>query len=232
MHPSISGSGKSTLVQSLFRLLEADNGTIRLDGVDIKTLGLHTLRTSMSVISQVPVLFSGCSVRENLDPFHAHDDTTIKEALEHVSMKNAIDDLPLGWNSMVSEGGSNFSVGQRQLLCLARAILNKNRILVCDEPTANVDRKTDELLQKALHKYFENSTILSVAHRLDSIIDNDYILVLGNGHVLEFGRPADLLENENGHFRSMVNDTGEAMSRDLRSRALQARKDNSSHATN
>jgi ATP-binding cassette subfamily C (CFTR/MRP) protein 4 len=219
-----TGSGKSTLVQSLFRLLEADNGEIRLGGVDIKTLGLHTLRTHMSVISQVPVLFSGCSVRENLDPFHTHDDETLRDALDDVHMTNAINDLPGGWDSLVAESGSNFSVGQRQLLCLARAILCKNKLLVCDEPTANVDRRTDALLQQALHKSFDGSTILSVAHRLDTVIDNDFILVLGNGHVLEFGSPADLLEKDHGHFASMVSDTGESMSRDLRTRALQAKK--------
>jgi len=220
-----TGSGKSTLVQSLFRLLEADSGSIRLAGVDVKTLGLHTLRKHMSVISQVPVLFSGCSVRENLDPFHAHSDQTLKEALDDVHMTAAINDLPQGWDSMVAEGGSNFSVGQRQLLCLARAILRKNKLLICDECSANVDRRTDQLLQEALHKSFDGSTILSVAHRLDTVIDNDLILVLGHGHVLEFGSPADLLEKENGHFASMVNDTGESMSRDLKRRATEAKTD-------
>jgi ATP-binding cassette subfamily C (CFTR/MRP) protein 4 len=220
-----TGSGKSTLVQSLFRLLEAEHGSITLDGVDIQNLGLHTLRTKMSVISQVPVLFSGCTVRENLDPFHAHADQNLKDALDDVHMLAAINDLPQGWNSMVAEGGSNFSVGQRQLLCLARAILNKNKLLVLDEPTANVDRRTDELLQEALHKSFEGATILSVAHRLDTIIDHDYILVLGNGRVLEFGPPADLLEKEGGHFASMVRDTGEGMSRSLRQRALECKKE-------
>ena len=220
-----TGSGKSTLVQSLFRLLEAETGSIHFAGVDIQTLGLHTLRTHMSVISQVPVLFSGCTIRENLDPFHAHDDATLEEALGHVHMTSVIEQLPDGWNSMVAEGGSNFSVGQRQLLCLARAILCKNKLLVCDEPTANVDRRTDQLLQEALQKSFEGSTILSVAHRLDTVIDNDYILVLGHGHVLEFGRPAELLERTDGHFSSMVNDTGETMSRELRRRALETKKE-------
>jgi ATP-binding cassette subfamily C (CFTR/MRP) protein 4 len=223
-----TGSGKSTLVQSLFRLLEAEHGSITLDGIDIRNVGLHTLRTKMSVISQVPVLFSGCTVRENLDPFTAHSDETLKEALDDVHMISVIRDLPQGLNSMVAEGGSNFSVGQRQLLCLARAILNKNKVLVLDEPTANVDRRTDELLQEALHKSFEGATILSVAHRLDTVIDHDYILVLGQGHVLEFGSPADLLkkgeeDEEEGHFSSMVRDTGECMSRALRQRALGGR---------
>jgi ATP-binding cassette subfamily C (CFTR/MRP) protein 4 len=205
--------------------LEAEHGSIQLAGVDISTLGLHTLRTHMSVIPQVPVLFSGCSVRDNLDPFHKHSDDVIQEALEDVHMANVVKELPQGWNSFVAEGGTNFSVGQRQLLCLARAILCKHRILVLDEPTANVDRKTDQLLHEALEKSFRGATILSVAHRLDTVIDNDHILVLGNGHVLEYGTPADLLEKENvGHFGSMVRDTGERMSMTLRQRALEQRK--------
>lgn len=195
-----------------------------MSGVDISSLGLHTLRTHMSVISQVPVLFSGCSVRENLDPFHVHSDETLQKALDNVHMTQVIQDLPQGWDSLVAEGGSNFSVGQRQLLCLARAILCKNKVLVCDEPTANVDRQTDALLQEALQKSFQDSTILSVAHRLDTVIQNDYILVLGHGHVLEFGRPADLLEKENGHFSGMVRDTGESMAQDLRQKALEAKR--------
>jgi ATP-binding cassette subfamily C (CFTR/MRP) protein 4 len=124
---------------------------------------------------------------------------------------------------MVAEGGSNFSVGQRQLLCLARAILASNKILILDEATASVDRRTDELLQQALQVAFKDGTILAVAHRLDTVIEFDYILVLGHGNVLEFGSPADLLRNEDGHLARMVQDTGETMSKELRQRAF--RKD-------
>ena len=136
-----------------------------------------------------------------------------------------IDDLPNGLDSPVSEGGSNFSVGQRQLLCLARAILSQNKILVLDEATASVDRRTDQLLQEALHQSFKDGTILAVAHRLDTIIDFDYCLVLGGGRVLEFGSPAELLRRENGAFASMVADTGEAMAGELRQRALQTEQE-------
>eukprot|EP00978_Attheya_sp_CCMP212_P020023 scaffold56832_cov45-Attheya_sp.AAC.8 len=217
-----TGSGKSTLVQALFRILEAEEGTIEIGGANVATMGLHKLRTGMSVIPQVPVLFSGSTVRENLDPFHVFSIAELHAALEDVQMKEAIlVDLPDGLDSVVAEGGSNFSVGQRQLLCLARAILSKSRILVLDEPTANVDSRTDELLQQSVSKSFQGATILSVAHRLDTVIDSDRILVLGNGQVLEYGSPADLLSQENGHFTSMVNDTGEKMSRDLRQRSLQ-----------
>jgi len=218
-----TGSGKSTLVQCIFRLLEAEEGSIQLDDINIATVGLHTLRTRLSVIPQMPVLFSGCTVRENLDPFASHTDDQIKEALQDVHMLSVIQDLPSGMASMVSEGGSNFSVGQRQLLCLARAILRKSPFLILDEPTANVDRRTDELLQQALQKSFHQATILSVAHRLDTVIDYDFILVMGAGHVLEFGSPAELVEKEGGYFASMVKDTGDSMSQELRRRAKKNR---------
>ena len=145
-----TGSGKSTLVQALFRILEAEDGNIVIDGVDISMLGLHKLRKNMSVINQYPVLFSGCTVRENLDPFEEHNDSTVREALVDVQMMKAIDELPDKMNNVIDEGGSNFSMGERQLLCLARAILCRSKILVLDEPTANVDSRTDKLLQAAV----------------------------------------------------------------------------------
>jgi ATP-binding cassette subfamily C (CFTR/MRP) protein 4 len=223
-----TGSGKSTLVQSLFRLLEAEKGCIYIDGVDIASIGLHKLRMSMSVINQYPTLFSGCTVRENLDPFHHYSDDDIKHVLEDVQMYDTvINNLPGGLDSYVAENGCNFSVGERQLLCLARATLQKSRILVLDEPTANVDTHTDKLLQDAVSKSFGpqegeggvGATIISIAHRLDTIIGNDMILVLGNGKVLEYGSPMDLLENEHGYFSGMVDDTGVEMAQQLRKKA-------------
>lgn len=220
-----TGSGKSTIVQTLFRLLEPENGSIVIDGVDISKLGLHTLRTRIGVIPQSPTLFSGCSVRENLDLFSLHSDESISKALHDAHMHNHVmNELPNGWDTLVSENGSNFSVGQRQLLCLARAILNKNKILVLDEATASVDRRTDEMLQETLKKSFQNSTIIAIAHRLDTVIDSDYIIVLGGGKVLEFGTPAELLSvneegNRDGVFANMVKDTGEAMCKELTQRA-------------
>jgi len=216
-----TGSGKSTLIQTIFRLLETENGTIRIAGVDIQNIGLHTLRTRLSVIPQVPVLFSGCSIRENLDPFSKHSDETLEGVLCDVNMWEVIQNLPKGLNSMVAEGGSNFSMGQRQLLCLARAILRKNRVLILDEPTANVDRKTDQLLQEALNNSFPDATIISVAHRLDTVIDSDFILVLGQGKLLEYGPPVMLLKKKDGHFSSMVQETGEVTAENLRRRALE-----------
>jgi ATP-binding cassette subfamily C (CFTR/MRP) protein 4 len=218
-----TGAGKSTLAQALFRLLEAESGSITIDGVDIAKLGLHKLRTQMSVIPQSPILFDGCSIRENLDPFGKYDDGEVWEALGSVQMESTIrDNLSGGLNSIVAEGGSNFSVGQRQLLCLARAILRKNQILILDEPTANVDSQTDKLLQQAIQKSFGFATILAIAHRLDTVIDYDNILVLGAGQVLEFGSPTDLLDKTDGVFASMVRDTGELMSAELKRMASEA----------
>jgi ATP-binding cassette subfamily C (CFTR/MRP) protein 4 len=219
-----TGSGKSTVVQTLFRLLESEEGTISIDGVDISKVGLHRLRTKISVIPQSPTLFSGCSVRENLDLFGIHSDDAIQKALKDAHMGEAMESLPKGFHSMVSEGGSNFSVGQRQLLCLARAILSKNKLLVLDEATASVDRRTDQMLHDSLHDSFAGATILAVAHRLDTVIDHDYILVLGSGKLLEFGAPADLIRS-GGAFSKMVEDTGDTMSENLRHRALAKEKE-------
>ncbi len=216
-----TGSGKSTLVQALFRILEAEHGSICIDGVDIKTLGLHCVRRGMSVINQYPVLFSGCTIRENLDPFDTYSDKEITDSLTDVQMIDAVNDLPEGIHSVVAESGSNFSVGERQLLCLARAILQKTKILVLDEPSANVDGRTDKLLQQAVNKSFEGATIISVAHRLDTIIDNDMVLVLGDGKVLEYGCPSELLTYD-GAFSQMVNDTGVESSKELRRRAIES----------
>jgi len=219
-----TGSGKSTIVQTLFRLLESDNGSICIDGIDISQVGLHRLRTKISVIPQVPTLFSGCTVRENLDLFGLHTEEAIQKALDDVHLSEAISKLPEGKNSLVSEGGSNFSVGQRQLLCLARAILSKNKLLVLDEATASVDRRTDQLLHQSLHRSFSKATIIAIAHRLDTVIDYDYILVLGEGKLIEFGPPAELL-NAGGAFSKMVDDTGESMSKDLRFTVLKKERE-------
>ncbi len=217
-----TGGGKSTLVQSLLRLLEAESGKITIDGVDISSLGLHKLRCKVSVIPQSPILYGGCSLRDNLDPFHAHTDEEINSALLDSHMLNAVVSLSHGLDTTVAEGGLNFSVGQRQLLCLARAILRRNKVLILDEPTANVDSRTDTLLQEAVSKSFADATIVAVAHRLDTVIDYDKILVLGDGRVLEYGSPHELIAS-NGAFASMVNDTGDEMANTLRLRARNRR---------
>mmetsp|Transcript_107829 Transcript_107829/g.220103 ORF Transcript_107829/g.220103 Transcript_107829/m.220103 type:complete len:1402 (+) Transcript_107829:151-4356(+) len=215
-----TGSGKSTIVQTLFRLLESERGQINIDGIDIANIGLHRLRTSISVIPQHPTLFSGSTVRENLDVFGLHSNEAIHEALKSAHLTEAIAELPKGIDTIVSEGGSNFSVGQRQLLCLARAILSKNKILILDEATASVDRRTDQMLHESLNESFGDATVIAVAHRLDTVIDHDFILVLGRGKVLEFGPPADLLKKSGGAFFTMVQDTGETTANELKERAF------------
>ncbi|KAL3810365.1 hypothetical protein ACHAXA_007699 [Cyclostephanos tholiformis] len=201
-----TGCGKSTLIQSLIRLLEAEDGQIVIDSVDISKLGLSKLRRSIGVMPQCPVLYGGISLRDNLDPFHDHSDGEIHRALLYVSMLDAVESLPCGLNSIMTEGGSGFSAGQKQLLCLVRAILRKNKILVLDEPTANVDNQTDKLLQEAVAENFECATILAIAHRLDTVIYYDKILVLGSGGVLEYGSPDELIAS-GGAFSKMLDET-------------------------
>eukprot|EP00551_Chaetoceros_affinis_P005474 CAMPEP_0203667918 /NCGR_PEP_ID=MMETSP0090-20130426/4657_1 /ASSEMBLY_ACC=CAM_ASM_001088 /TAXON_ID=426623 /ORGANISM="Chaetoceros affinis, Strain CCMP159" /LENGTH=1016 /DNA_ID=CAMNT_0050532209 /DNA_START=684 /DNA_END=3731 /DNA_ORIENTATION=- len=219
-----SGSGKSTFVQALFRILEADSGSITIDGIDISSLGLTRLRQSIGVITQRPVLLSGCTIRVNLDLSKSCNDEQIREALINVQMMEVVQKLPDGLDSIVGESDSNLSVGEQQLLCLARGILQKPKILVLDEPSANVDRKTDALIKEALDKSLPDTTIISIAHRLDTIIDSDHIAVLGGGELLEYGTPSELLE-QNGTFSSMVNSTGQDMSAKLRQRAILEKDD-------
>ena len=215
-----SGSGKSSLLQALLRLLETEKGSIEIDGVDISTIGLHKLRKSIAVIPQSPVLFSGYSVRGNIDPFTQFGDAAVWDALKSVQMSDVIEDLPLKLNAPVSNEGGNFSVGQRQLLCLARAILLHCNIICLDEASANIDSKSDQLLQKTLRDRFSEATIISIAHRLDTIIDYDKVLVLGEGKMLEFGSPSELLSKDDGHFMSLVRSTGDEMANTLFKRAL------------
>ena len=209
-----TGSGKSSLVQSLFRILEAENGCIEIDNVDISKLGLHKLRHALSVIPQTPVLFGGCTIRENLDPFQKYSDDEIWSSLKDVQMSQTVHNIPDTLNAIVVDSGSNFSVGQRQLLCLARALLRKSKILILDEPTANVDMKTDSLVQKTLREKFQNATVISIAHRLETIINYDMIMVLGDGKVLEYASPSVLLSDINGHLTSMFKSRGQISEND------------------
>ncbi|XP_017858861.1 PREDICTED: probable multidrug resistance-associated protein lethal(2)03659 isoform X2 [Drosophila arizonae] len=202
-----TGAGKSSLINALFRLSYND-GSIVIDGRDTEEMGLHDLRSKISIIPQEPVLFSG-TIRYNLDPFEQYDDSKLWQALEEVHLKQEISELPMGLLSNVSEGGSNFSVGQRQLICLARAILRENRILVMDEATANVDPQTDALIQTTIRNKFKDCTVLTIAHRLHTIMDLDKVLVLDAGHVVEFGSPYELLtKSESKVFHDMVMQTG------------------------
>uniref|UniRef100_A0A1D1Z5A5 ABC-type xenobiotic transporter n=2 Tax=Anthurium amnicola TaxID=1678845 RepID=A0A1D1Z5A5_9ARAE len=214
-----TGAGKSSMLNALFRIVELERGQIFIDDYDVSKLGLSDLRQVLGIIPQSPVLFSG-TVRFNLDPFNEHNDADLWEALERAHLKDAIRRNSLGLDAEVSEAGENFSVGQRQLLSLARALLRRSKILVLDEATAAVDVRTDALIQRTIREEFKTCTMLIIAHRLNTIIDCDRVLVLGSGQVLEFDTPEDLLSNEENAFSKMVQSTGAANAEYLRSLVL------------
>ncbi|KAJ5290963.1 hypothetical protein N7478_000214 [Penicillium angulare] len=202
-----TGAGKSSLALALFRFLEASQGRILIDGIDISKVKLPHLRSRLAIIPQNPVLFSG-TVRSNLDPFQEHDDSELLSALTEVQYTGSTKNTSSELETPVSEGGLNLSQGQRQLLCLARAVVSNPKILMLDEATSAVDHATDEQIQQALRARFGrgSSTLLVIAHRLSTIADFDQILVLDRGTVVEFGHPRDLIKIENGVFRAMVED--------------------------
>ncbi|NWH79683.1 MRP4 protein, partial [Piaya cayana] len=201
-----TGAGKSSLIAALFRLAEPD-GRIWIDKYLTSELGLHDLRKKISIIPQEPVLFTG-TMRKNLDPFNEYTDEELWNALEEVQLKEVVEDLPNKMETQLAESGSNFSVGQRQLVCLARAVLKKNRILIIDEATANVDPRTDEFIQKTIREKFAHCTVLTIAHRLNTIIDSDRIMVLDAGRLKQYGEPYILLQEQDGLFYKMVQQVG------------------------
>lgn len=219
-----TGAGKSSLITALFLLSDID-GSILIDGIDTKETNLELLRSKLSIIPQEPVLFSG-SLRKNLDPFEEFSDDDLWKALEEVELKGVVADFPSGLEHSMSEGGSNFSVGQRQLLCLARALIRKNKILVMDEATANVDNKTDELIQTTIRKKFVNCTVLTIAHRLHTVMDSDKVLVMDEGCVVEFDHPHLLLQNKDGILYSLIQQTGSGMAENLQQIAEKVSTDN------
>ncbi|XP_035377481.1 multidrug resistance-associated protein 5 isoform X1 [Electrophorus electricus] len=198
-----TGSGKSSLGVALFRLVELSGGSIVVDGVNIAHVGLEHLRSKLSVIPQEPVLFVG-TVRSNLDPWGQYTDAQVWEALEKTYIKDMVSQLPNSLHSEVLENGENFSVGERQLLCVARALLRRSKILLLDEATAAIDTETDRLLQETLRSSFEACTTLVVAHRLNTVLSCDRVLVLDQGQILEFDSPSNLLADERSHFHAMM----------------------------
>ncbi|XP_035914953.1 multidrug resistance-associated protein 1 isoform X6 [Anopheles stephensi] len=202
-----TGAGKSSLTLALFRIIESAGGSIVIDGQDIAQLGLHALRSRLTIIPQDPVLFSG-TLRINLDPFNAQSDDDIWKALEHAHLKSFVKGLTAGINHEVTEGGENLSVGQRQLICLARALLRKTKVLILDEATAAVDLETDDLIQRTIRTEFKDCTVLTIAHRLNTIMDSDKVIVLDKGQIVEFAPPAELLQSKNSAFYSMAKDAG------------------------
>lgn len=213
-----TGAGKSTLVTALFRTTEPSTGTISIDGVDISKIGLFDLRSRLSIIPQTPQLFVG-TIRYNLDPYEEHSDHELWLVLKMVRLREHVAALPACLYEMIDEGGSSFSVGQRQLLSMARCLLKGTRVLVLDEATSSVDVETDALLQTMLRNNFRETTVLTIAHRLNTIMDSDRVIVLDKGQIVEFDTPKNLL-NENSIFRSMVDATGPETSAYLRAIAF------------
>ncbi|PIA15690.1 P-loop containing nucleoside triphosphate hydrolase protein [Coemansia reversa NRRL 1564] len=201
-----TGAGKSSLSLALFRIIEAASGQILLDGKDISKYGLFDVRSKLSIIPQDPILFAG-TVRENLDPFNNYSDQDIWRVLEQAHLADYIRNKEERLEFMVEQSGSNFSVGQRQLICLARALLKHAKVLVLDEATAAIDNATDTIIQQTIRSEFKNCTVLTIAHRLDTIIDSDMVLVIDNGQLAEYDTPDNLLANKDSLFTKLVKET-------------------------
>uniref|UniRef100_A0A0D3GHW3 Uncharacterized protein n=1 Tax=Oryza barthii TaxID=65489 RepID=A0A0D3GHW3_9ORYZ len=198
-----TGSGKSTLISSLFRLVDPAGGRILIDNLDICSIGLKDLRTKLSIIPQEPTLFRG-TVRNNLDPLGLHSDEEIWEALEKCQLQTAIRSTPALLDTVVSDDGSNWSVGQRQLFCLGRVLLRRNKILVLDEATASIDSATDAILQRVIRQQFSSCTVVTIAHRVPTVTDSDKVMVLSYGKLIEYDTPAKLLEDKQTAFAKLV----------------------------
>ena len=202
-----TGAGKSSILQVLFRLVNPEKGTVYLDGVDYMKIGLQNLRKQLSVIPQTPVLFAA-SIRDNLDPFKLSTDEELIQALEEVQLKDIILEYENGIYTEVKGDGIILSAGQKQLLCLARVVIRKNRIIMMDEATANVDNETDRIIQETIKNKFENCTLLVIAHRIRTIIQSDKIIVVDSGKCKEYGTPFELYNIEDSLFRNMIYHTG------------------------
>ncbi|XP_071820673.1 ATP-binding cassette sub-family C member 4-like isoform X2 [Apostichopus japonicus] len=209
-----TGAGKSSLIASIFRLVEPQ-GVITIDGIPTSTISLPHLRTNLSIIPQDPVLFTG-SLRMNLDPLQRCPDDRLWQALSDVQLSNTVKHNPQKLEMNVGVGGSNFSLGQRQLICLARALLRENLILILDEATASVDPQMDALIQHTLHSKFDHCVVITVAHRLNTIMDSNKVMVLDGGQVVEFDHPYNLLQNSAGAFSNFVSQLGPTEAKRLR----------------
>ena len=201
-----TGSGKSSILQVLFRLVNPETGTILIDGHDYRDMGLHDLRRQMSVIPQSAILFA-VSVRENLDPFLLHTDQELIDVLEEFRLKDVILGHGQGLDAELNGEGISLSAGQRQLLCLARAVLRNNKIIMMDEATANVDNETDRIIQETVKQKFK-STLLIIAHRIKTVSESDMIIVMDKGMCREFGRPREIFNKEESIFRGILYHTG------------------------
>jgi len=197
-----TGDAKTSIVSALLRMPEADGDTL-IDGVNIKTLSLHESRQCLSVLSQIPVIFSG-SIRNNLDPLARHNDSALWAVLKTVRLKTLIENLSGKLHYELYERGENLSVGERQLICLARTLLLQSKIVILDEPTAHVDPNTEQIIWSTLHKELKNSTVITIAHRLNTIRDSDMIIVVKDGEIAELGTFDDLLGRVGGVLYQMA----------------------------
>jgi ABC-type multidrug transport system fused ATPase/permease subunit len=213
-----TGAGKSSLLVSLFRFTEISAGSIEIDGHEIGHVPLRTLRSQISIIPQDPVLFHG-TIRSNLDPFDDYNDKSIYSALKRVHMHDTVVHFSKKLEHAVEEGGGNLSVGQRQLLCMARALLRDSHIICLDEATSNVDNKTDAVIQQTVREAFANATVITIAHRLHTIIDSDLVLVMDHGAAAEYAHPHTLLSDPTSLFSSLVDETGPSHATSLRNAA-------------
>ncbi|CAK7324535.1 unnamed protein product [Dovyalis caffra] len=206
-----TGSGKSTLMQTLFRIVEPAAGHIMIDGLNISSIGLHDLRSRLSIIPQDPTMFEG-TVRSNLDPLEEYTDELIWEALDKCQLGDEVKKKERKLDSTVYENGENWSMGQRQLFCLGRVLLKKSKVLVLDEATASVDTSTDNLIQQTLRQQFSDSTVITIAHRITSVLDSDMVLLLSHvlaimniaGLIEEYDSPTRLLEKKSSSFAKLV----------------------------
>eukprot|EP00758_Cryptobia_borreli_P010254 Tbor_TRINITY_DN5555_c2_g1::TRINITY_DN5555_c2_g1_i2::g.13278::m.13278/K05665/ABCC1; ATP-binding cassette, subfamily C (CFTR/MRP), member 1 len=210
-----TGSGKSSIILTMFRIVELAGGSISIDGINIANLSLHDLRRNITIIPQDPTLFTG-TLRSNLDPFSEASDEDIWAVLDKCSMRLHVESLHEGLNSPVEERGANFSVGERQLLCLARALMKRSKILLLDEATASVDFEVDKVIQNTIATEFEACTVITIAHRLATIITGDKVVVMSDGIVAEAGSPKELLNMPDGQFKNMVANLGPEQAAELK----------------
>ena len=202
-----TGAGKSSLSLALFRLMEASGGKITIDREDISGLGLQDLRARLTVIPQEPTIFSG-TLRFNLDPAGRYPDWEVQAALQKAGLGQLVLQSKSGLEQEVGQAGASFSLGEKQLICLARALLRRSKVLVLDEATAAVDSATDEKIQETIRTEFSDCTVLTIAHRLHTVTGGDRIILLQQGTILESGRPGDLLADTNSHFYQMAKAAG------------------------
>lgn len=215
-----SGSGKSSLMMALFRIVELSSGRIQIDSIDISKISLFDLRSKISIIPQEPIIFSG-TLRSNLDPFGEYSDFEIWNALEAVFLKEKVENMLSKLDEEIFDSGSSlFSTGEKQLLCLSKALLKKTRIVIFDENTSNLDLNSENLIQKSIRDTFKNQTVIAIAHRINTVIDADMMMVLEAGKIVEFDSPHSLLQNEKSMFFSLVEKTGKQTLQKMKQSAL------------